>query len=92
MQYDVVVRAPDMNSDLRWVASAMILAGLLDAMPHVETTERHPCMRRHVCGSDNGKGRKRQSRNAPCVCGSGKKAKRCCVWQPQQVEEPADGE
>lgn len=34
----------------------------------------------HIVGWDKGKGRKTQPRNAPCECGSGKKAKRCCVY------------
>jgi uncharacterized protein YchJ len=27
---------------------------------------------------------KKQPRNAPCDCGSGKKAKRCCVYVKQE--------
>ena len=39
----------------------------------------------HVTGRDDGKPAKRvQPRNAPCVCGSGKKAKRCHVYYPDQ--------
>lgn len=34
-----------------------------------------------ICGHDFGKPLKQvQKRNDPCMCGSGKKAKRCCVF------------
>jgi uncharacterized protein YecA (UPF0149 family) len=36
--------------------------------------------RTHICGMDNGKSKLLTlPRNAPCPCGSGRKAKRCCV-------------
>jgi len=38
--------------------------------------------RGHVCGRDGVRGAKRkQPRNQSCECGSGLKAKRCCVWE-----------
>lgn len=38
--------------------------------------------RGHVCGRDRVKDAKRkQPRNQSCLCGSGVKAKRCCVWE-----------
>lgn len=40
-----------------------------------------------IVGHDMGKGRKLQPRNAVCVCGSGLKAKKCCVYYPQQKNE-----
>lgn len=44
--------------------------------------------RTHICGFDNGKSKRvPQPRNALCQCGSGKKAKRCCIWVKQSNEE-----
>lgn len=48
-------------------------------------------IRGHVCGydmgqdwrTDKGDPNKRQPRNAPCACGSGLKAKNCCVTYGQ---------
>lgn len=40
--------------------------------------------RGRICGRDGGKPAFRtQPRNSPCVCGSGKKAKKCCVVFPK---------
>lgn len=40
-----------------------------------------------VIGRDDGNGRKVQPRNQKCVCGSGKKAKHCCIYQPKGMRE-----
>lgn len=53
------------------------------------TSPKHKPITGRVVGWDNGKTRKRQPRNQPCECGSGLKAKRCCVFQKR--EEVADG-
>ena len=38
--------------------------------------------RLRVVGRDSVKGaRRRQPRNQLCRCGSGRKAKRCCIWE-----------
>ena len=56
-------------------------------MPEVKDTIKHASIRGHICGWDNGKDPKKpQKRNAPCSCGSGKKAKKCCIFN----KEPAN--
>lgn len=61
------------------VAAAAMLSIDCD-MQRYETTEKHTPVRWRIIGGDNGKGRKVQPRNQPCECGSGLKAKRCCVY------------
>lgn len=47
-------------------------------------SRNHPPIIGHICGWDNGRpNRKQQPRNSQCVCGSGKKAKKCCQYFPQ---------
>lgn len=41
-----------------------------------------------ICGRDNGKPSQiSQRRNSQCVCGSGKKAKKCCIYHPKEKKE-----
>lgn len=40
-----------------------------------------------ICGRDNGKPSQiSQRRNSHCFCGSGKKAKKCCIYYPKEKE------
>ncbi len=70
-------------------AAAIGCAAAFDAIPFasmdlVAGTRDECATQGHICGWDNGKpSRKIQPRNAKCVCGSGKKAKHCCVYFPQ---------
>lgn len=63
-------------------AAALALLGSIGGieMPHFRSTEKHAPIRGRIVGRDNGKGRKKQPRNSSCECGSGQKAKRCCVF------------
>lgn len=74
-----------MNSDyLKITAAAALVASMSDCeFPRFRTTDKHAPVRGRVVGRDNGKNRKVQPRNAPCECGSGKKAKNCCVYFKQ---------
>ena len=36
---------------------------------------------------DSGNGQKVQPRNKPCMCGSGKKAKKCCVYIKTETDK-----
>lgn len=57
----------------------MALAGIdPSSLPTHE--HRNARVEGRVVGRDNGISLRKQPRNAPCQCGSGKKAKRCCVW------------
>ena len=67
-------------------ATALIAAMPECEFPRSKTTDKHEPVSGRVIGSDNGKGRKTQPRNAPCECGSGLKSKRCCVYF-RQVED-----
>lgn len=74
------------------IASEIVAVGLATAsaigpMPEmVKDTTKHAPIRGHICGRDNGKDPKKpQKRNAPCSCGSGKKAKKCCVINKEPV-------
>lgn len=52
-------------------------------MPAIISDGKHPHIGGNICGRDNGKpARQIQIRNSPCMCGSGKKAKKCCVYRP----------
>ena len=47
-------------------------------MPEIPQEKGHPTIKGNICGHDMGKDPKKyQPRNAPCMCGSGKKAKKC---------------
>lgn len=51
----------------------------------------HKFSAQRICGRDNGKPIKRsQPRNALCCCGSGRKAKKCCVYFPQPEQGTTD--
>lgn len=71
----------------RLVAGMVIAAcadlGQIDLSPF--TVAGVNLYRGRVCGRDMGKPAVRiQPRNAPCVCGSGQKAKRCCINFPKE--------
>ena len=75
------------------IASEILAVGLaatsaIGPMPEMaEDTTKHAPIRGHICGWDNGKDPKKpQKRNAKCSCGSGKKAKKCCIYN----KEPAN--
>ncbi len=50
-----------------------------------EHSDKHPAIKGRVVGHDMGKPLYQiQERNSKCLCGSGKKAKMCCVVVPQE--------
>jgi len=63
-------------------AMAALAAGFV--LPPGVKLEPDDCdgSRGRVCGRDRVAGAvRRQPRNQACDCGSGRKAKRCCVWE-----------
>lgn len=50
----------------------------------IASSEGHAPVSKHICGWDNGKGKKRVDRNAACSCGSGHKAKHCCLAEERK--------
>jgi SEC-C motif-containing protein len=78
------------------ISPAIVLAALaatLDSVhvPVAGESGRHRGTKGHICGRDMGKpARQIQPRNAKCLCGSGRKAKRCCVYVPQQLQSAVD--
>lgn len=73
------------------VAVAVALAASLDecgVLPDFRDSTSHGSIGKgNIVGRDYGKGRKKQPRNSLCLCGSGIKAKRCCVWIPEPQKE-----
>ena len=68
-------------SQLELVSAMMGCAANIDpSLIAHSNSGKHAPINGHVCGWDNGKGRKKQPRNAQCLCGSGRKAKHCCVY------------
>jgi len=68
------------------IPAAALMAGMAAVsalggeMPEIPKEKGHPPIKGNICGHDMGKDpKKKQSRNAPCQCNSGRKAKRCCV-------------
>lgn len=72
---------PVRKSSIMAAMLSVAAAGELAPMPDVISSERHPRINGRICGRDNGKPERQiQVRNSPCMCGSGKKAKKCCVY------------
>lgn len=70
------------------IAAAVLLAQEVGPALEVTTTERHkPVGVGRIVGHDFGKGLKTQPRNKPCQCGSGLKAKKCCVYVVAGVQK-----
>ena len=79
-----------MDIRLRMAATVAVLGavgGMDDMTTALGIDTSQPALnlyRGRICGRDNGKPAVRtQPRNSPCVCGSGKKAKKCCVVFPK---------
>jgi len=77
-----------MDISARKAAGLAVLGalGMMGELPvPVESNGPPPNLYRgRICGRDDGKPAVRtQPRNSPCVCGSGKKAKKCCVVFPK---------
>lgn len=70
--------------DSRMIATTLAACslGMLSGYQGVESNEEFAPISGRVVGHDYGKGRKVQPRNSLCLCGSNKKAKKCCVWMP----------
>jgi uncharacterized protein YchJ len=69
------------NLQLATAAAVASLAEFAVALQSLDTKTKHTPVRGRIVGRDYGKGPKKQPRNAPCVCGSGKKAKHCCAYK-----------
>lgn len=76
-QVDAIVLPPHRIVSAGLVAIAAM--GGLDVIPNVASDRNDQPIRGHVCGWDNGRGPKRVHRNLQCPCGSGAKAKKCCL-------------
>ena len=60
------------------VAGMAAVTALGGEMPEMPVEKGHPPIKGNICGHDMGKDpQKYQPRNAKCMCGSGKKAKKC---------------
>lgn len=71
-----------MSNEAQLLAGMAAIAALggIEDIPQVKSTEKHTPIKGHICGHDMGKDPKKcQKRNSLCMCGSGKKSKRCCV-------------
>lgn len=66
---------------LAGMAAITAMGGIdIEDIPQVKSTEKFDPIRGNICGHDMGRdGHKKQERNARCQCGSGFKAKKCCV-------------
>lgn len=64
------------------LAAVLSLAGSGASMPSFVSTEKHAPIKT-ILGHVYGRGKRKQPRNAPCSCGSGKKAKACCVFEKE---------
>lgn len=83
----VTVDGCGMNRRFHALAAMAALSGCVPCeIPDFSSGSHKPVGKGHVVDSDNGKGKKYQPRNQPCQCGSGLKAKKCCVYEtePQQ--------
>lgn len=65
-------------NQLSLMAAAMASVGSVPV--YIDTTKHKPVPSHPIVGRDMGKGKKRQPRNELCECGSGKKAKNCCIY------------
>lgn len=71
-----------MNREAQLLAGMAAIAALggIEDVAQVKSTEKFDPIRGHICGHDMGRDKhKKQKRNARCQCGSGFKAKKCCV-------------
>ena len=71
-----------MDSRLITAATLAACSGILYSYEHVESNEKFSPVNGRIVGWDMGNARKVQPRNSLCLCGSNKKAKKCCVWMP----------
>lgn len=75
------------SSMLAMATLAAAAASGVDFFDHAPATgHAAPIGKGRIASRDNGKGQKVQPRNSPCMCGSGMKAKRCCVYVTQTEE------
>ena len=78
----------DRLMSLRMASALALVTAMSESVPMpVASGKSTNLYRGRICGRDNGKPQVRyQPRNSPCVCGSGKKAKKCCVVFPSEGE------
>lgn len=72
-----------MDQATAMAAAMLVTDAMLDISfpaPYEDRQKHSPVSSVRVVGWDNGKSRQLQPRNSPCQCGSGRKAKRCCVY------------
>jgi len=69
------------------IAAALAVLSGVSSVPHFRTTETHKSIGGRISGWNNGNSRKKQSRNSLCQCGSGIKAKKCCVYEVENETE-----
>ncbi len=88
-RYETRAIAMDIDFRTRMAATVAVLGALSvdESLVALGKSTHQPqnLYRGRICGRDNGKPEIRtQPRNSPCVCGSGRKAKKCCVVFPSE--------